>query len=109
MSIHKINSKQILMLKEINSILKKHRTNFKIIISPLYNQVKINNIDLDIINNIFPKNVVFDFSGKNIITENKLNYYEYYANPTLNMSRNQSSQYVSSVGDKLMQVIYFNK
>ena len=109
MSIHKINSKQILMLKEINSILKKHRTKFKIIISPLYNQVKINNIDLDIINNIFQKNVVFDFSGKNIITENKLNYYEYYGNPTLKMSRNKSSHYVSSVGDKLMQVIYFNK
>ena len=106
MSIRKINSKQILMLKEINSILKKHRTNYKVIISPLYNQIKINNQDLKILNNIFNKKVVFDFSGKNNITENKFNYYEFYASKDGKITRDKSSHYVSNIGDKLMRLIY---
>jgi hypothetical protein len=90
----KINEKQILMLKEIARIFRKQKTNFHIIISPLYNQIKFNHRDFEILSSIFPGHVS-DFSGKNKITEDYRNYYE-------------QSHYLPKIGDSLMQVVYSN-
>jgi hypothetical protein len=71
-----IKEKQIVMLKEMKRIFDKDNTRFKIVISPIYNQKKINEADLKILTDIFGPTAVFDYSGKNEITESKTNYYE---------------------------------
>jgi transposase len=62
------------ILNKIAQLLKKHKTNFKIIITPAYNQIRINEADLALIEKIFLKENVFNFSGKNIFTEDKYNF-----------------------------------
>jgi hypothetical protein len=88
-----ISKKQISMLNKIREIFNKHHTNYKIIISPLYNQISINNNDLLTLRNIFGKNSVFNFSGKNKFTSVKENYYE-------------SSHYRPIVGDSILSRVY---
>lgn len=95
------NEKQITnggqqMLEEINLIFKRHNTKFKILISPLYDQKKINNSDLSLLIHVFGKENVFDYSGRNIITLDKHNYYE-------------TSHYRKRVGDLIIDEIYNNK
>lgn len=62
------------VLKDIKRILRKHNTNYKIIITPDYNQVCINKTDLQLIQTIFGVQNVFNYSGKNNITEDKYNF-----------------------------------
>jgi hypothetical protein len=88
-----ITPKQKLMLEDIMNVFGQHHSNYKIVISPLYNQIKFNNQDLALLNSIFSKENVFDFSGKNSITDNKYNYFE-------------TSHYRTNVGDSIMNVIY---
>lgn len=83
------------MLKEIKRILIKKKSNYKIIISPLYDQKEINKKDLDKLNHIFDKSKVYNFSGINEITQNYKNYYE-------------SSHYRPNVGDSILNYIYKN-
>lgn len=63
-------------LKHIKSVFEKHHTNYKIIISPAYcyNHPAINKEDLKIIQNVFGKDKVFDYSGKNDITTDYNNF-----------------------------------
>ncbi len=91
-SMQRINSKQLIMLNEIKRILQKNNTNYKVVISPLYNQTKFSNPDMSILKNIFDKNL-FDFSGKNKYTNSKTNYYE-------------TSHYRPVVGDSILNIIY---
>ncbi|MCR9183645.1 MAG: hypothetical protein NXH73_12025 [Flavobacteriaceae bacterium] len=71
-----INTTQEDILKSIYSIFSKHKTDYKIIISPLYDQKKLNPDDLKFLEDVFGKKNVFDFSGINAFTENYRNYYE---------------------------------
>jgi len=64
------------MLQEIAHILHHHHTQYKVVISPLFNQIRINPSDLRFIHTVFGKNNVYDFSGKNTITSDYKNYYE---------------------------------
>ena len=64
-----------------------------IIISPLYDQVKLDTNDMKAINEIFGKSNVFDFSGINDITNDCRNYYEL-------------SHYRPFVAARLMDIIY---
>ncbi len=73
-----IGPKQLNILNGIKRELTEDSTSYQIVISPLYNQVKINKKDLDILYAIFGKEHVFDFSGVNFITNNVYNYYESY-------------------------------
>jgi len=66
--------KQIAMLRDINAIFLRKKTNFKIVISPLYDQRKINHADLQNLQDVFGKDNVYDFSGSNEITKNIMNY-----------------------------------
>ncbi|MBP6584896.1 MAG: hypothetical protein KA215_04430 [Flavobacterium sp.] len=91
-SIARINPTQIMMLKEINKILQKNNTNVKVIISPLYEQIKFNPEDIKVLKSIF-HNDLYDFSGKNYFTDSKYNYYE-------------NSHYRPLVGDSILQFIY---
>ncbi|MCU0848454.1 MAG: hypothetical protein MUD12_11260 [Spirochaetes bacterium] len=81
------------MLINIRKIFNKHKTNYKIIISPLYYQKKINFSDLEKLKNIFGQKNVFDYSGKNKITENVYNYYE-------------PSHYRTKAGKQIINEIY---
>lgn len=87
-----ITDKQKLMLEEIKQIFDRQHTKYKIVISPLYSQVKFNEKDFRLLNEIFGDQV-YDFSGKNDFTKTKYNYYE-------------SSHYRPFIGDKIMSLIY---
>lgn len=88
-----ISKKQISMLNEIKEIFIKKHTNYKIIISPLYNQIELNVEDLLILQDIFGKDSIYNFSGKNKFTSKKENYYE-------------SSHYRPLVGDSILSIVY---
>lgn len=91
-----INEEQVVMLKSIKRILDKHHANFKIIINPLYDQLKIDTTDLKTLKQIFGINNVFDFSGINSITVDYKNYYE-------------ESHYRPQVSAEILKVIYSPK
>jgi len=71
-----IGSIQVSYLQEIKSILQANKSEYYIIIHPHYNQIKLNSRDLNILNEIFGKNHVYDFSGKNEYTREVGNYFE---------------------------------
>lgn len=71
-----IKNTQLAMLRNIHSILQKNGTSYKIVINPLYDQVTIAPADLQILQQIFGPEHVYDFSGINDITNDKYNYYE---------------------------------
>lgn len=80
-------------LKAIDSLFKVHKTNYKIIISPLFDQRAYNPIDLNILNIYFGKQHVYNFSGKNKYTDDISNYYEI-------------SHYKPIIGKRIMEEIY---
>ena len=70
----RITKKKEGYLYKIFAIFKKHQTNYKIVIAPLYDQVKLNPEDLTILDQIFGTENVYDYSGINAITNNVYNY-----------------------------------
>lgn len=76
MSASVIGARQRVMLQEIRDVFESRRTEYRLIINPLYNQHKFNTADLDILIHLFGSDHVFDFSGINDITANPRNYYE---------------------------------
>lgn len=91
-SVKQIFPAQAKMLKEIAAIFKKQGTDYKVIVGPLYDQIKLNKHDFNALKEIFGDNV-FDFTGKNKFTENIRNYYE-------------TSHYRPVVGDSIFKIIY---
>lgn len=87
-----LTEKYIQMLDSLRQILNRQHTNYKIIISPLYDQVKMNASDLTVLKRYFPGHV-YDFSGKNSWTNDRHNYYE-------------SSHYTPRVGEQLLNLVY---
>tara|TARA_R110002072_G_scaffold182067_5_gene338248 strand:- start:8239 stop:9270 length:1032 start_codon:yes stop_codon:yes gene_type:complete len=71
-----IKAPQEKILNSIYTLLSKHKTDFKIIISPLYDQKKISTEDLKFLEELFGNQNVFDFSGINEFTNDYKNYYE---------------------------------
>jgi hypothetical protein len=71
-----INKQQEEWLSDIKRILNKHHTNYKIVLSPVYDMHYFNRRDLAKLQSIFGKEHVYDFSGKNSYTRNQENYYE---------------------------------
>ena len=59
-----IDEKAYKLLKEIYESLDKNKTSYKVIINPLYDQIKLNRKDLETLKSIFGPENVFDFSGK---------------------------------------------
>lgn len=93
-SISRIQEIHIRMLNEIKKIFIKHKTVYKVVVSPLYEQIKLNFNDLKVLSDIFGKSV-YDFSGKNTFTEKIENYYE-------------TSHYRPFVADSIFKCLYNN-
>lgn len=91
-----IQDVQLKMLQHIANVLYKNSAHYKIIINPLYDQVKLNPADLDVLQRLFGKDNVYDLSGKNDITESKYNYYE-------------NSHYSPEVAARIMDSVYKNR
>lgn len=71
-----IGDKQKKLLEEMQRILVRYGSSYKIIITPHYMQNKFNPTDLEYLQQLFGKENVFDFSGRNTITEDKRNFYD---------------------------------
>ena len=88
-----IFQKQRMVLDEIIEVLHRHGTSVRVIISPDYNQKELHPDDRKILQNIFGKENVYDFSGINEFTKDYHNYYE-------------SGHYRPLLGNKLLERIY---
>lgn len=84
---------QRVVLDDIVEILRRHDTSVRVIISPDYNQKKLHPDDREILQSIFGKENVYDFSGINEFTEDYHNYYE-------------SGHYRPLLGNRLLERIY---
>jgi hypothetical protein len=62
------------ILLKMCAILKRQNTNCKLVIAPLYNQLKMDTTDLKLLQRLFKKENVYDYSGINEITNNIYNY-----------------------------------
>jgi hypothetical protein len=91
-SVSHINKENEAILLEIRTILEQNHTNYKVVISPLYDEIKFNIKDQQMLEEIFGVHL-YDFSGKNAFSESKFNFYE-------------SSHYRPDVGDKILEEIY---
>ena len=88
-----IDDNAVKILAEISKIFKQNNTNYKLVISPIYNTPKFNSEDIQTLVSIFGPENVFDFSGNNKITTNYRNYYE-------------RSHYRPEVGRQILEIIY---
>lgn len=63
-------------LRRIKAVFDRHNTNYRIVITPgyCYSDPKVNEVDLEILCQVFGKENVYDFSGKNFLTEDYNNY-----------------------------------
>ncbi len=84
------------LLRNMKKIFDQQHTQYRIVISPLYDQVKLSSRDVTVLQNIFGSENVFDFSGINTITADMHNYYE-------------GSHYRPHVARQIMDSIYHNK
>ena len=89
----KISSDEIKQLKLIKGVFNKHKTKYKIVISPIYDQVKMEKKQVELLEDIFGDQNVFNFSGKNTFTNSVYNFYE-------------SSHYRPHVANEIMKIIY---
>lgn len=80
-------------LNRIKAIFEKHKTHFKIVISPLYNQIPMESQHVDLLNKVFGSENIYNFSGKNEWTEPVYNFYE-------------TSHYRPHVAHAIMELIY---
>lgn len=71
-----LKPKAIDLLKSISFILKKHKTDYKVVLAPMYHQMENSDDCIDVLHEIFGKENVYNFSGKNEFTEPIGNYYE---------------------------------
>lgn len=65
-------------LKEIADVLNKNKTDYHLIISPSYAQIKLDKKDSLILANYFDPRRIHDYSGKNELTNRISNYYEIF-------------------------------
>ena len=84
---------QIKLLESIRNILKADSSDYRIVVNPLYDQLKLNPADLRLLKNIFGNGNVFDLSGINWFTEDIHHYYE-------------TSHYRPYVADSIMALVY---
>lgn len=94
-SNEKIGKKGQQLLKDIKQVFDKHHTSYKIVISPLYDQVKLNRDTYKILCQIFGKDKIYDFSGVNKWNKDFHNYYE-------------ASHYRPHVAAEVMKIVYSN-
>lgn len=72
-----ITTEAIVLLNKIKAILNKHNTDYKIVVSPMYNQIPMEKAQLQALQSVFKTEAIFNFSGVNKLTTPISNYYEY--------------------------------
>lgn len=92
-SHEKLNRVEIEYLRNVRRIFDKHKTSYKIVISPLYDQIKLNRNVYHTLCSIFGTNHIYDFSGVNKWNKDYHNYYE-------------KSHYRPNVSAEIMDIIY---
>ena len=70
-----ISSSEKVTINKMINLLNKHHTKYYVVITPLYDQLKFNDTDMELLKNTFAENL-YDFSGINNFTEDKLNYHD---------------------------------
>lgn len=88
-----IRADQVALLEGMKKVFTEKGTNYKIVISPLYNQLKLNPVDLAKLQRIFGEDHVYDFSGINSLTRDVHHYYE-------------TSHYRPEIADQVMKMVY---
>lgn len=73
---HTTTAIEIQYLKEVKAIFDKHQTQYQIIVHPGYDQVPLSQQQVDLLNDIFGKEHIHNFSGKNKYTEHAGDYYD---------------------------------
>lgn len=71
-----IRGKQTRLLKSIKEVFDRHGTRCKVVISPTYNQIRLNPADVEALRELFGPDNVADFSGVNRWTSDYRYYYE---------------------------------
>jgi len=71
-----INKNTEEQLKKIEKIFENNKTNYKIVVSPMYDQIGLNKSYLNLLNGIFKNENVYDYSGVNEFTNSLGNFYE---------------------------------
>ncbi|WP_338730839.1 hypothetical protein [Mangrovimonas cancribranchiae] len=89
----KVSEAEVNQLQYIKHMFTKHRTNYKIIISPIFDKIPLEEEQINLLNNIFGKSNVYNFSGQNNFTDNIYNYYE-------------ASHFRPHVADSILKIIY---
>jgi hypothetical protein len=87
-----IKYKELVMLCAIREILERNKSNYKIVLTPLYDEIKYSPSDKSILLRLFG-NRLYDFTGENFITEAESNWYE-------------TDHFKRYVGDSIMSIIY---
>lgn len=71
-------------LKRISEVLKRQKSDYKVVLGPFYNQIYFHEKDLALLEKYFGKDKIYDFSGQNEFTNDKRNYYEvFHYKPTV--------------------------
>lgn len=73
-----IGTQQQTMLRQIKTIFDKYHTDYRIVVSPMYDQLRLDSTDVRALVEVFGASKVFDYSGINRITQSPINYYERY-------------------------------
>ena len=89
----KVTQKEKNQLNIIKNIFKKHNTKYAIIISPAYDQIEMEEAQIQLLEEIFGKENIYNFSGKNEFTRSIHNFYE-------------DSHYRPKIANKIMTLIY---
>ena len=77
-SNEKLSSKSIEWLQEIRRIFDRHHTDYRVIIGPQYDQLRLRPETLRHLRKIFGNTAVYDFSGPSKWSKDYHNYYEPY-------------------------------
>jgi hypothetical protein len=64
------------LLSSMAEIFARHGTRVRVVVSPLYDQIRLHPADLGALREIFGQDNVVDFSGENPMTSDVRNYYE---------------------------------
>lgn len=88
-----IDVERLELLKSIKAIFDIKQTDYRIVLSPVYDQSKIHPSDMQKLYDVFGEQYVYDFMGINKWTIDYHNYYEY-------------SHYRPCVANEIMQLVY---
>ena len=89
----KLNSNEKAVLQELKKIFDESKTNYKIVLGPCIDKVKLNSKDLVYLEKLFDKERIFDYTGESKFTKSIGFYYE-------------ASHYRPFVGEIILNEVY---